>query len=187
MLYGSFSGNPKTEWLSDEGDDSNMALLEAFWYTDPRGRRWDAPKGSITNGASIPRTLWSSVGSPYTGNYRRAAIVHDIALKTMGVLRDDADTMFYFACMAGGCPLMEGKLMYAGVRIGTWSALTRDYAAGILTFAPLAPRLAGQQTPTELEVRARYLLLAAALRAGGDDFDAIRATVARQLGLPSRR
>ncbi len=186
MLYGSFSGNPKTEWLCDEVDDSNMRMLEAFWYTDPQGRRWDAPKGSITNGASIPRTLWSSIGSPYTGHYRRAAIVHDIALQTPGVSRDEADTMFYFACAAGGCPLIDSKLLYAGVRIGTWSAATRNYAAGILTFAPMAPRLPGQQTPIELEMRARYTLLAAELQATADDFDAIRAAVARQLALPGR-
>lgn len=187
MLYGSFSGNPKTEWLCDEGEDSNMCMLETFWYTDPQGRRWEAPKGSITNGASIPRTLWSSVGSPFTGNYRRAAIVHDIAVKSSAVLRDEADSMFYFACMAGGCPLMEGKLLYAGVRIGSWSAVTREYAVGILTFAPLAPRLPGLQTPTELEVRARYTLLAAELQATADNFDAIRAAVARQLDSPLHR
>jgi hypothetical protein len=186
MTYGSFSGNPRTEWLCDDGDDSNMCMLETFWYIDPDGRRWVAPKGSITNGASIPRTLWSSVGSPYTGNYRRAAIIHDIALKTTGVMRDEADTMFYFACAAGGCPLMESKFLYAGVRVGTWSALTRDYAANILTFAPLAPRLPGLQTPTELEIRARYTLLAAELQATADDFDAIRAAVGRQLGMPAR-
>jgi hypothetical protein len=182
MAYGSFSGNPRTEWLCDDGDDSNMRMLETFWYTDPHGRRWVAPKDSITNGASIPRTLWSSVGSPYTGNYRRAAIVHDVALKTPGLVRDDADTMFYFACMAGGCELMESKLLYAGVRIGTWSAATISYAAGILTLLPAAPRLPGEQTRTELEVRARYTLLAGELQFTSDDFDLIRATVARHLG-----
>jgi hypothetical protein len=186
MLYGSFSGNPKTEWLCDDVDDGNMRLLEAFWYIDPQGRRWDAPKGGITNGASIPRTLWSSIGSPYTGKYRRAAIVHDFAVQTPGVLRDDADTMFYFACAAGGCPLMDSKLLYAGVRIGTWGLATRDYAVNIFTFAPMAPRLPGQQTPTELEMRARYTLLAAELQDTGDDFDAIHAAVARQLALPGR-
>ncbi|UUZ48363.1 DUF1353 domain-containing protein [Massilia sp. B-10] len=100
MSNGVFSGNPKTEWLSDQGGDRDMRMLEAFWYIDPNGRRWDAPAGTVVNGASIPRTLWSTVGSPYTGDYRRAALVHDAAVGSSGVLRADADTMFYFACLA---------------------------------------------------------------------------------------
>lgn len=101
MENGRFSGNPKTEWLSENGEDRDMRLLEAFWYTDPDGRRWEAPKGVVTNGATIPRTLWSSVGSPFTGRYRRAAIVHDIALRKPGMVRDEADSMFFLACKAG--------------------------------------------------------------------------------------
>jgi hypothetical protein len=188
MGYGNFSGNPKTEWLCEQGEDRNMCLLEAFCYIDPQGRRWEAPKGAITNGASIPRTLWSSIGSPYTGNYRRASIVHDIAIRNPCILRADADTMFYFACLAGGCMLMEGKLLYAGVRVGTWASLTRDLAGDMLSMQPMVsplsplPRLPGQHAVTELEVRARYTLLAGELATIGDSFEAIRATVERHLG-----
>lgn len=60
--HGSFSGNPKTEWLVDEsGADRNMRLLKDFFYTDPDGRKWPAPSGSIIDGASIPRPLWTTV------------------------------------------------------------------------------------------------------------------------------
>lgn len=49
--HGSFSGNPKTEWLVDEsGSDRSMRLLEDFWYLDPDGRRWPAPRGSVVDG-----------------------------------------------------------------------------------------------------------------------------------------
>jgi choline dehydrogenase-like flavoprotein len=95
--HGSFSGNPKTEWLVDEnGADRDMALIEEFWYLDPGGRKWAAPKGSVINGASMPRPLWSTVGSPYTDDYRRASIVHDVAYDDPTVQRKDADIMFYF-------------------------------------------------------------------------------------------
>ena len=182
MGNGRFSGNPKTEWLSGGGDDRNMCLLESFWYIDPHGRLWEAPKGSVTNGASIPRTLWSSIGSPYTGNYRRASIIHDVAIRTPCILRSEADTMFYFACLAGGCAPMEGKLLYAGVRLGTWASITREFAGDMLSMQQAAPRLPGQHAPTELEVRARYTLLAGDLAATADNFEAIRATVERHLG-----
>ncbi|WAC07386.1 MAG: DUF1353 domain-containing protein [Thermodesulfobacteriota bacterium] len=121
--HGSFSGNPKTEWLVDKkGADRDMALIEEFWYLDPEGKKWIVPKGSVINGASIPRPLWSTVGSPYTDDYRRASIIHDVACNDPYVKRKDADVMFYNACLAGGCSFVQAKLLYAGVRIGAWSS-----------------------------------------------------------------
>jgi hypothetical protein len=121
--HGSFSGNPKTEWLVDSnGNDRDMMMLEDFSYTDPEGRLWPALRGSIVNGASIPRPLWSTVGSPYTEDYRRASIVHDIACDTPGVPRKEADVMFYYACRAGGCSAGQARILYAGVRIGAWAS-----------------------------------------------------------------
>jgi len=120
---GSFSGDPKTEWLVDPGGaDRDMQLLEDFSYTDPAGKRWPAPKGSVINGASIPRPLWATVGSPYTDDYRRASVVHDVACNTPRVARKDADVMFYYACLAGGCDFVQARILYAGVRIGAWTA-----------------------------------------------------------------
>ena len=121
--YGSFSGNPKTEWLTDgAGPDRNMSLLEGFSFTDPDGKPWPAPKGSVINGASIPQPLWATVGSPFTDDYRRASIVHDVACNTPGVPRKAADVMFYHACLAGGCGFLQAKILYAGVRIGAWGS-----------------------------------------------------------------
>jgi hypothetical protein len=121
--HGSFSGNPKTEWLVDaNGDDRDMKLLEDFSYTDPAGRLWLAPKGSTVNGASIPRPLWSTVGSPYTDDYRQASIVHDVACNTPEISRKEADVMFFHACRAGGCSPRQARILYAGVRIGAWAS-----------------------------------------------------------------
>lgn len=121
--HGSFSGNPETEWLvNSSGEDREMCLLEDFSFTDPNGRVWLAPKGAIINGASIPRPLWASVGSPYTDDYRRASVLHDVACQTLGVDRKDADVMFFHACRGGGCTPLQAKVLYAGVRIGAWAA-----------------------------------------------------------------
>lgn len=182
MSNGLFSGNPKTEWLSERGDDRDMRIIEPFWYIDPAGRRWDVPAGTIINGASIPRTLWSSVGSPYTGDYRRAAVVHDAVVGREGVLRPEADTMFYYACLAGGCSLIQGKLLYAGVRLGTWANANQLFTHDVAAMLPDAYRLPGQQTPQELEVRARYTVIANELMATSDHFSDIQAVVDRHLG-----
>ncbi|WP_158618368.1 DUF1353 domain-containing protein [Candidimonas sp. SYP-B2681] len=108
----------------DETDtkDRNMRLLEDFWYVDPAGFKWPAPKDSVINGASIPRPLWSVVGSPFTDDYRRASVVHDVACADPLVNRKEADEMFFYACLAGGCSMRQSRILYAGVRIGTWAA-----------------------------------------------------------------
>ncbi|SFI17887.1 DUF1353 domain-containing protein [Nitrosomonas sp. Nm34] len=121
MNNGSFSGDPRTLWLTESSDDRQMQVLELFTYTDPDGKVWDAPEGVIINGASIPRPLWVLVGSPYTGDYRRASIVHDVACdraKSDRKLRRAADRMFYHACRAGGCSVAQSIIFYLGVRIG---------------------------------------------------------------------
>lgn len=186
MGNGEFSGNPRTEWLSGKGDDRDMRIIEPFWYSDPQGRRWEAPAGTVINGASIPRTLWTSVGSPYTGDYRRAAVVHDAAVGAEGIARAEADTMFYFACLCGGCSLLQAKLLYAGVRLGAWAEAHHIFAMDAVAQVPDATRLPGQQTPRELELRARYTLIANQLMATGDDFADIQRVVDRNLGPQAR-
>lgn len=187
MNNGIFSGNPKTEWLSERGDDRDMRVIEPFWYVDPAGRRWDAPAGTIINGASIPRTLWSSLGSPYTGDYRRAALVHDAAVGREGVLRGEADNMFHAACLSGGCSRLQAKLLYAGVRLAAWAGANQALAVEPLAAAPGAYRLPGQQSPRELELRARYTIIANELMGAGDDFSDIEHIVDRHLGAQERR
>lgn len=121
--HGSFSEDPITVWVTDSDKaDRNMKLVENFSYTDPQGRVWLASKGSLINGASIPRPLWSTVGSPYTDDYRRASIIHDVACNTPGIPRKEADVMFFHACRAGGCNAAQARILYAGVRIGAWAS-----------------------------------------------------------------
>src|SRR5262245_48593654 len=97
--YGAFIGDVVSKWLID---DVTMELLEDFAYVDPKGKRWKAPKGSIINGASIPSIFWTPVGSPYTGPYRKASVVHDVACDTKTDTWQDSHRMFYYAMLAGG-------------------------------------------------------------------------------------
>lgn len=120
--YGVFSGEPRTIWLTEPAADRRMELIEAITFTDAAGRVWDAPAGHRVDGASIPRALWTVVGSPYTGDYRRASILHDVACDRNpkdGPERRAGDEMFYAACRAGGCGRLEAKLLFLGVRMGS--------------------------------------------------------------------
>lgn len=120
--YAVFSGDPQAIWLTEPQADRRMELLEALTFTDAAGRVWDAPKGHRVDGASIPRALWTTVGSPYTGDYRRASILHDVNCDRHpheGPDRKAGDEMFYAACRAGGCGRLEAKLLFLGVRLGS--------------------------------------------------------------------
>lgn len=78
---GEFSATPKIEFIDAPGTPNrDVRVLDDFSFTEAdTGRVWVAPSGSIVNGASIPRVLWSLVGSPFTGDYVYASTVHDVA------------------------------------------------------------------------------------------------------------
>lgn len=117
--------DPEALWMSvGKAPHRDMVLLEKFTYWDRKGERWDAPKDSEIDGASIPQPLWSIAGSPYTGAYRRASILHDVACKNAEgdfEARRKADWMYYCACRKGGCKVGQAIVQYLGVTIGAWA------------------------------------------------------------------
>lgn len=169
-----FSGNPRTEWLTDPySPDRDMRLLEDFSYTDPSGKVWLAPAGSVINGASIPRALWSSVGSPYTDDYRNASVVHDVACDDASIPRKNADVMFYNACLTGGCSKSQAALLYAGVRIGAWVSSRPTWQPDLREL--LIYRLPGKKTDNEISIQSKFVEIANELKQLGDepDFDSV--------------
>ncbi len=167
MSNGRFSGNPKSEWITEAGEDRRMRLLEEFWYEDAQGNRWSAPVGSLIDGASIPAPLWSVVGSPYTGEYRRASIVHDIACEDPNIPREQADKMFYFACLAGGCPVLQAQLLYAGVRIGAWVPGVRFWSDSAAQ-QPLVMRGLVEPTITDQSIQTTFREIAVDIESRSD-------------------
>src|SRR4029450_10737724 len=147
MGHGKFSGAPEAVWLTQEGRaDRDMRIVRTFSFTDPDSREWNAPAGSVVDGASIPRALWTIVGSPYTGDYRRASVGHDVACDEAGShnkKRRAADRMFFHACRAGGCSIWQSIVLYLGVRIG--AAGGRGPAGGGAP-GPRGPGAAGGRT-----------------------------------------
>ena len=117
-----FSGNLITEWECHR----NMVVKEQFSYTDPSGHEWVVPAGAVANGATIPRPLWSAIGSPFVGAYRRASVVHDYFVgegdnpDVDAPARKKADRMFYQACRSDGCSRKFATMLYIGVRTGSW-------------------------------------------------------------------
>ncbi|MFD1872035.1 DUF1353 domain-containing protein [Hymenobacter bucti] len=115
---GVFSDTPKIEFIDTPGvPNRNVRVIDDFTFTEAaNGTVWAAPSGSFVDGASIPRVLWSLVGSPFTGDYVYASIVHDVACDTRTRPWRDTHYMFYLACLAGGTRRGRAKLMYLAVR-----------------------------------------------------------------------
>ena len=180
--YGYFSDNPQTEWITDlDKPDRNMKLLRDFSYTDPEGKVWLASSGEKINGASIPRPLWSTVGSPYTDDYRNASIVHDIAVESGD--RKAADKMFYYACLAGGCSKSQSRLLYLGVRLGTWGSKKKGFWEKLKSSNMLFRRKSQPPIKEETEILEKFESISEKLNAMeySDSFEKMEALLDAEL------
>ena len=110
--FGSFTGTVKVEWIDA---DRRMRLLDSFVYTDPAGVVWGVPQGAIINGASIPRPFWTIIGSPYTGEYRDASVIHDYYCEIRTKSWEEVHLVFYWAMLARGVGKIKAKVMYGAV------------------------------------------------------------------------
>ncbi|HET6888611.1 MAG TPA: DUF1353 domain-containing protein [Candidatus Udaeobacter sp.] len=114
--WGFYNGEPVTKW---NPDGRTMTLLTELRYTDPKGNVWVAPIGSLVDGASIPRYLWSFMGGPFEGKYRNASVLHDVSYGDKKRPWQDCDRMFYYAMRCSGVSAVEAKTMfYALYRFG---------------------------------------------------------------------
>lgn len=111
--WGHYSGYVEARW---ENDGRNMTLLSELRYTDPDGKVWIAPAGSVVDGASIPRSLWSLMGGPFEGKYRNASVLHDVSYDEKNRPWSECDRMFYNAMRCSGVSAVEAGTMYYALR-----------------------------------------------------------------------
>jgi hypothetical protein len=109
--FGSFKGEVVARFLPDGRE---IELMQPFVYIDSKGRRWEAPAGSRTDGASIPQAFWVTY-PPFTGHYRTAAVIHDHLTRTQATHWRDAHEIFYSAMRAAGVGEATAKSMYWAV------------------------------------------------------------------------
>jgi len=110
--FGHFEGRVITEWLPD---GRRMRLVESFAYVDPTNVRWEAPKDSIVDGASIPRMLWTIIGGPFEGRYRNASVLHDVACVRRDHAWRDVHRMLYNSMRLAAVSALRAKIMYGAV------------------------------------------------------------------------
>src|SRR6266516_7575263 len=136
--WGHYSGYVEARW---ENDGRTMTLLSELRYSDPEGVVWIAPAGSVVDGASIPRSLWSIMGGPFEGKYRDASVLHDVAYEEKTRPWKQCDRMFYNAMRCSGVSPTEAKTMYYALyRHGRHWKHLRGVAGAIAVEEETVPR-----------------------------------------------
>ena len=116
--------------------DGGYAIVMAkLTYTDKRGRKHRTTVGMLTDGGSIPDRLYGVISPPYASKYLPAYLTHDeICQRARDIeepylrkqLRLDADRLFLEMLTYLGAGAIKRRLMYRGVRIGSfWDEVTR--------------------------------------------------------------
>lgn len=120
MAQDRFHGELEVRLLED---GRLVELIRAFNYTDPKGVLWTVPKKSTVDGASIPRLLWTLIGGPFEGRYRKASVVHDFYCDRRSRTWQAVHRVFYDAMITAGVSERQAKVLYGGVYWGgpRWS------------------------------------------------------------------
>jgi hypothetical protein len=115
------------------GDGVHWELLNEFGFSDRRNVTWMVPQGAQVDGASIPQALWSIIGSPLTGKYVEASVIHDYHCDVRARPCEHVHRVFYEAMLVSGVSELRAKVMYAAVYFAgpRWSGtvvhnVTRD-------------------------------------------------------------
>lgn len=97
-------------------------LKAPFEYRDPPGYVLviRVPVGFVSDGASIPRFAWSLIGSPWSGKYARAAVIHDYGYFKQTYSRKKVDDLFLKGMEILGVPIWNRRIMYWCVRVFAW-------------------------------------------------------------------
>jgi Protein of unknown function (DUF1353) len=146
-----FIGTVSVSWLTQLGEDRDMKLNQDFGFEDSGGLVWTAKKDAVVNGASIPQIFWSTFGSPFIGDYRRASVLHDYYCDVKTRPSAATHLMFYEACLAGGVGVARAKTMYTMVKVfgPSWTVVAEGIEinghmvvekGGTLTFSRTMPR-----------------------------------------------
>jgi hypothetical protein len=104
--------------MAPTGDGRHWRTLSTYSFVDDNGRTWSAPKGTVTDGASIPQWAWSFGLGPFEGKYINAAVLHDWYCDHRERRWQDVDLMFYHAMIASGVNKLQAQGMYVAVLVG---------------------------------------------------------------------
>ena len=132
---------PPSSPLLGFGDNQNWILLAPLVYIiGDTSERIVVPAGFVTDLASVPSEFW---GPPLaltpTGQYSRAAIIHDYLYWSQKCTRDQADRLMVIAMKESNVGRFDAVAIYEGVHLGgeqAWLTNAADKARGVPRILP---------------------------------------------------
>lgn len=107
-------------------DGMHYKLIAEFAFESEAAERIiRVPAGFITDFASIPRFFWRLL--PPTGQYGKAAVVHDYLYSTHLVSKAIADKVFLEGMLVLEVPPWKARLMYQAVHVFGGGPFDRSY------------------------------------------------------------
>lgn len=100
--------------ISPNGNYNYIVVQDYVFYSSITGETYTIPSGFITDGASIPRVLWSVFGGPFCPKNMEASIQHDFLIN-IGVEGSQRDLQFYSTLVNNNTDKWKARLMYLGV------------------------------------------------------------------------
>ena len=106
-------------------EDDKFYLIRDFVYKSIHFGDITCPETYLTDGASIPRWSQWSVGSPWSGKYPRAAVIHDWLCSSNGeilgtnkrITKKESDQVFLEMLEFLDVGFIKRHIMYRAVRI----------------------------------------------------------------------
>jgi hypothetical protein len=134
---------PPSRPLLAFGNDRDWILTEDMVYVIGKtNTAIVVPAGFVTDLASIPQALWSTGLTP-TGQYGRAAIVHDYLYWSQKCTRTQADRLLLIAMKESAVSGIDEGAIYDAVHLfgdSAWKADANDRAHGFPRALPLNRR-----------------------------------------------
>jgi hypothetical protein len=115
-----FSRSFATEDLP--GGEDVWKVSHGFYFRDTEGKKHYVKSGTITDGASIPKILWSVIGHPRETDIGQAAAVHDVLYRKGGISRKRCDEILIEGMECLKASWTKRTLVYYGLRVGGWKA-----------------------------------------------------------------
>lgn len=107
--------------LSESSDGRNDVLARALNYTSRVGELIIVPVGASTDGASIPRFLWSIL-PPVGADYWMPAVLHDWLYRRTQRAKGACDKLLLEAMLDHGVNKFKAEVIYCGVKYGGFLA-----------------------------------------------------------------
>ena len=99
---------------------TGILVRKPIEYVTPLGT-FTVPRQFLSDGCSLPRLFWVSIGHPFDMAYLSDALLHDYLYRTQLVTRAQADRLLYDMTKGKICWLRR-QAIYWGLRLGGWVA-----------------------------------------------------------------